>query len=170
MSSSVKEDEGITFADCAPVLVVTEESLANVSARLPDDESMDVTKLRPNIVLRKAPGAFDEDYWAELDTAQTKISLTHKCARCQSLNVDYVTGRFANGESGMILKKLMQDRRVDAGTKYSPIFGRYGFPDRGKGPGILRVGDSISITKRNEQRTTFGENLPNELDEETLIS
>lgn len=171
-----EEEEGITFVDCAAYLVVTEESLKDVSSRLPEGEEMDMTKFRPNIVLTGSPTAWDEDFWGEVSFAssqrrgtgifkgddttgngETKITLTQNCARCQSINIDYATGKPGKGEAGSILKKLMKDRRVDGGMKYSPIFGRYGFLKLGTGEGRrIAVGDDVTVTKRNEERTKFG--------------
>jgi glycine hydroxymethyltransferase len=156
MTSSQSDNEGITFADCAPLLVVTEESVADVSSRL-EGETMDVTKFRPNVVLRHATKAYEEDYWAELDVGSAKLYMTQNCIRCQSLNVDFSTGKMADGESGKVLKKLMKDRRIDAGAKYSPVFGRYGFLGNDSGSHILKIGDTARVLKRNEERTTFGE-------------
>ena len=165
-----EEEEGITFADVAAYLVITEESLEDVSSRLPEEERpMDITKFRPNIVLSGSPAAYDEDFWGGLSITsqenensaattnkETNIILTQNCARCVSLNVDYETGKIGTGESGQVLKKLMKDRRVDSGSKWSPIFGRYGFLERGAEGGTVKVGDEVVVTKRNEQRTTFG--------------
>ena len=156
LNTASAEDNGITFADCAPYLVVTTSSLADASSRLPPDETMDVTKFRPNIVLSGASEAWEEDFWAELQiSGQTKIVLTANCARCTSLNVDYATGKPGKSEAGKILKLLMKDRRVDAGTKYSPIFGRYGFLENGKDGVSVKVGDEVEVTRVNGERTTF---------------
>jgi len=171
-----REREGITFADVAAYLVITEESLSDVSARLPEDERpMDITKFRPNIVLSGSPGAWDEDFWGGIRISSpstpittsnhddkkgkettTNIILTQNCARCVSLNVDYSTGKIGTGESGKVLKKLMKDRRVDPGAKWSPIFGRYGFLDGPAAGKTITVGDEVVVTKRNAERTTFG--------------
>jgi uncharacterized protein YcbX len=157
----VKEErDHITFADVAPLLVVTEASLDDVSSRLPADLKMDVTKFRPNIVLSGSPTSWEEDFWGELtvstdDNSTLQIPLTQNCARCQSINIDYATGEQGTDESGSVLKKLMKDRRVDAGLKYSPVFGRYGFVGKG-GAGIkVAVGDEVVVTRRNEERTKF---------------
>lgn len=162
MGMAAKEegaDQGITFADIAPYLVVTEESLKDVSRRLQDGLEMDVTKFRPNIVVEGAGDAWDEDFWGGItitgqDNEKTEIELTSNCARCVSVNVDYDTGRPAKGDEGSVLKKLMVDRRVDRGTKWSPVFGRYGFL-RGE-ERCLKIGDEVIVSKRNEERTTFG--------------
>lgn len=151
---------GITFADCAMFLVVTEESLAAASARLPQGVEMDVRKFRPNIVVDGAEGPWVEDLWSEIrikngEGADVDIPLTHNCVRCTSINVDYSTGKPALGEDGKMLKKLMSDRRVDEGAKYSPVFGRYGYLRNGAGM-FISVGDGISVTEKLEKTTTFG--------------
>ena len=169
VGAKTKDENGISFADVAAYLVVTEESLQNVSARLTDGLQMDMTKFRPNIVVSGARHAWDEDYWGGLtihnstdgevaSQSKIEITLTQNCARCISINVDYSTGQAGQGEEGNVLKKLMKDRRVDQGTKYSPIFGRYGFLDR-KGSSTLQrisVGDEVEVSKFNAERTTFG--------------
>ena len=179
--NGVAEDEGegpakITFADCSAYLVVTTESLADVSARLPGGEEMDVTKFRPNIVLSGSGAAWEEDFWGTLEFLRSsdegleeekseegeaaRLLLTANCARCVSINIDYDTGRPGKGEAGSMLKKLMGDRRVDGGSKWSPIFGRYGFLDWRKGEceekwPVVRVGDEVVVGKRNEERTVW---------------
>ncbi|OJD10532.1 hypothetical protein ACJ73_09765 [Blastomyces percursus] len=150
------DDEWITFADMAAYLVVSETSLGDVSSRLPEGEMMDVTKFRPNIVLSGAPETYEEDFWGEVTVKDNiRFILTANCARCVSINVDYDTGAPGSGESGTTLKKLMQDRRVDQGNKYSPIFGRYGFINKGSDGLHIGVGDEVVVSKRNEERTTF---------------
>ena len=166
LAPKAKDEEGITFADVAPYLIVTEESLKNVSERLPDGMEMDMTKFRPNIVLSGASSAYEEDFWAGLKvTSQNHggeqqsfdLILTQNCARCVSINVDYTTGKSGTREDGTMLKKMSKDRRVDAGTKYSPIFGRYAFL---KADALterrISVGDEAYVSKINRERTRFG--------------
>jgi uncharacterized protein YcbX len=164
-SLQAPHEDRITFADCAPYLIISEKSVDNVSARLPDGEEMDRTKFRPNIVVSGAEEAFEEDFWGALTVRvgsgpeSVKLLLTGNCVRCQSLNVDYETGKMGTGEAGTVLKKLMKDRRVDAGARFSPVFGRYSFLEP-KGDGVtLRVGDEVTVSERGKDRTTFGEFL-----------
>ncbi|KGO64974.1 Molybdenum cofactor sulfurase, C-terminal [Penicillium italicum] len=155
-----QHEDRITFADCAPYLVISETSVDNVSTRLPDGEKMDRTKFRPNIVISGAGEAFEEDFWGALTVGNglghdSRLLLTGNCIRCQSLNVDYETGKMGTGESGAVLKKLMKDRRVDSGAKFSPVFGRYAFLEP-KGEGIsLRVGDEIAVAEKGTSRSIF---------------
>ena len=160
MSSIAGVDEGIKFADCAPFLVITDRSWKNAQSRLPEGETLDITKFRPNVVVAEVEEDFEEDYWAELAIGEKlKIVLTANCARCNSLNVDYATGKVGTGECGKVLKKLQSDRRVDQGAKYSPIFGRYGFLDKMPVGSRLKVGDEVRITKKNTERSRFGKCL-----------
>ncbi|KAG8532501.1 uncharacterized protein KY384_002378 [Bacidia gigantensis] len=166
VSGSSTAETKITFADLAAYLVVTEESLADVSERLTGNMKADVTKFRPNIVVSGAAKPWDEDYWAGLTITKrngssndsTEMVLTANCGRCASLNVDYKTGKFGKGEEGTVLKKMMKDRRVDPGNKYSPICGRYGFlkPGTVSAGRRIAVGDEVTLSKRNAQRTVFG--------------
>ena len=171
-TSQQETTDGIRFSDVAAYLVVTEESLKDVSSRLPDGEEMDITKFRPNIVLSGSPAAYDEDFWGGLilkhkaDEGEGHMAkdvefiLTQNCARCVSINIDYTTGKQGQGEMGAVYKKLMKDRRVDKGTKYSPIFGRYGFLKAGMPTSsTIAVGDEVQVTNRNTERTTFGKPL-----------
>ncbi|ETI22934.1 hypothetical protein G647_04728 [Cladophialophora carrionii CBS 160.54] len=154
-------DQGISFADVAPYLVISTKSWENAQRRLDGSgEVMDISKFRPNIIVEGAEEDFEEDFWAELEIgdAGAKIVLTQNCARCNSLNVDYNTGKVSEGESGKILKKLQSDRRVDPGAKWSPVFGRYGFLARipeGKEAPAIKVGDEVRVVKRNKERTRF---------------
>ncbi|EAW06295.1 MOSC domain protein [Aspergillus clavatus NRRL 1] len=157
------DEETITFADAAPYLLTSQTSLDNVSARLAGDARADMTKFRPNIVVSGAAGAFEEDFWAVLTVGdaeakvKAKLLLTANCVRCQSVNVDYATGKMGTGEAGTVLKKLMNDRRVDTGAKYSPVFGRYVFLDPGSENSVVRVGDAVEVVRRMKERAVFGE-------------
>jgi uncharacterized protein YcbX len=155
-------DEGIGFADVAPFLIISSASWADASKRLGEGREMDVTKFRPTIVVEGAGGAWEEDYWGELSVEgqggkdeAVRFVLTQNCARCNSLNVDYETGKVGVGPEGSMLKLLSKDRRVDPGSKWSPIFGRYGFLG-GKDEVSVSVGDSVVVTKKNEDRMSWG--------------
>lgn len=146
-----EEPDWLTFSDCAPLLVATEASLRNVRARVESGE-LAMLKFRPNIVL-DGKDEFDEDFWAALSLGgKPALLLTKMCNRCTSLNIDYETGRYGDGEQGRILKLLMKDRRVDEGYKYAPIFGKYAFLDDGVESLRISVGDEMEVTKRAGER------------------
>lgn len=148
------EPDWLAFSDCSPFLITTETSLRNVSARL-ESGDMEMAKFRPNVVV-DGEGEWDEDFWAELSLNGTPtFTLSKMCNRCSSINVDYSTGRLAEGEYGIVLKKLMSDRRVDSGKKFAPVFGRYGFLRDGVSKTGVSLGDDVSVTRRNTERPVW---------------
>lgn len=157
-STTVEEQKKqITFADCAPYLVVSERSMDDVHNRLPDGLLMDITKFRPNVIIAGAQDAWEEDYWGEIKINDSVvIECIHNCNRCKSINIDYETGKPGLSPAGKMLAKLQSDRRVDPGAKYSPIFGRYSFLGGNSEGQTIKVGDEVVVSKRNDSRTTFG--------------
>jgi len=148
----------ITFSDVAPLMVASESSLQDVRSRLLGGYPVEMYKFRPNIVVDgQAEDAWAEDFWAELRIGPgNTLQLTGNCVRCVSLNVDYKTGKPAEGEEGNVLKRLMKDRRVDAGSKWSPVFGRYAFLDGRHNETItVSVGDGVEVTRRNTERSVW---------------
>jgi uncharacterized protein YcbX len=142
----------VNFSDGGAILVVSEASLEDLHPRLEGERAL-MEKFRPNIVVDGIL-PWDEDFWGELSIIRpgVKIILTSNCARCMSINVDLEKGCMGEGASGNLLKKMMRDRRIDRGNKWTPIFGRYGFPvNRGE----IAVGDEIAISVRNEDHTVW---------------
>jgi uncharacterized protein YcbX len=128
---------------------------------------MDITKFRPNIVVASSNKRWDEDLWGEIALGPSspepyaKTILTSNCPRCISINIDFATGKPGEGATGEVLKQMQRDRRADKGSKYSPIFGRYGFLVTEGGSVVgdgreIKVGDEVAVTRRNGERTTFG--------------
>ncbi|KAF3251055.1 hypothetical protein TWF192_005033 [Orbilia oligospora] len=160
-----KVDLSIHLSDC----VGLEELNSGKGEDGKNELVLDVTKMRPNIVLEpSAPNEmtpFEEDYWAELEVSNGKndddkkearrILLTGNCGRCKSLNVDYETGKQLPVHGQMLKRLSDMKRRVDAGYGYSPIFGRYGFIEKGSLEKDVRVGEEVTVTKKNEERTVF---------------
>lgn len=154
----------ITFSDCAPFLLANEKSMEALHPRLPDGEKFDIAKFRPNIIISGAKEEWEEDLWGEVkikpsdgDREPIVIECEQNCNRCQSINIDFSTGQPDTGEHGKMLKKMMKDRRVDPGAKWSPIFGRYSFLQPESEGRSVAVGDEVVITRWNKETTKFGE-------------
>ncbi|KAI9171078.1 hypothetical protein HJFPF1_00557 [Paramyrothecium foliicola] len=145
----------LTFTDLAPFLVATEASLRNVSARFPDGTDVEMSKFRPNIVI-DGETEWAEDYWDEVSVnGERALTMSKLCNRCVSLNVDYDTGRPADGEKGTVLKKLSAYRRVDQGWRYGPAFGRYAFLTDGASDTTIKVGDDVAVTNTLPERPVW---------------
>ena len=119
-------------------------------------------------MLAGAKNAFDEDFWGGLTISHNNVQegerqsfdliLTQNCARCVSITIDYATGKYGTGKDGSIFKMLSKDRRVDKGTKYSPIFGRYAFlKAETSAKRTIMIGDEVEVSKTNTERTKFGQ-------------
>jgi uncharacterized protein YcbX len=156
------DEPRLKFQDCAPFLVVSQKSCQTVSDQLPDGEQFDIRKTRPNIVV-SGQEAWEEDFWAEITInevgKQVKIPLQHNCLRCQSLNVDFATGKYSETKNGQVLRLLQKDRRVDMIKKYNAVFGRYGFITPSSMGKEIQVGDVVEVTQRSTQRSGFGMTL-----------
>ncbi|CAO2657781.1 Nn.00g039070.m01.CDS01 [Neocucurbitaria sp. VM-36] len=157
----VPKTETITFQDIGQYLVVTKESNDEVSSRLDEGVQMDITKFRPNIIISGSPAAYDEDYWSQIVLpGNIKMEFGGTCWRCQAITVDYSTGKKAEGDEGMVWKKLAKDRRVDKGWKYGPVFGKYSYTSLKDAGKEIRAGDEVVLTRRNKERPIFDWPLP----------
>lgn len=150
------------FSDMAPFLITSTASLADISSRV-EEGPIGMHRFRPNIVI--GPGAepenllpFEEDFWSQLTifpSAKAKATrptfqVTGNCCRCVAVNVDYTTGRPSKGPRGTVFKKLMGYRRVDKGSKYEPIFGRYASLMT-SATKVVGLGDIVEATSSSER-------------------
>ncbi|KAI9902789.1 hypothetical protein N3K66_002141 [Trichothecium roseum] len=162
------EEDWLTFSDCAPFLVASDSSLDAFRAKLaqpspgdgadPEDSTLaaaQMYKFRPNIVVAGAE-PWQEDFWSTLTLrGAPAFVLSKMCNRCTSLNVDYDAGRYGEGGKGHVLKMLSRDRRVDPGSKYSPVFGRYAFLHDGAEGGTIALGDEVGVGGLADERPVW---------------
>ncbi|TNY38117.1 MOSC domain-containing protein [Thermomonospora catenispora] len=124
----------MAFADAYPLLLISEESLADLNARL--DEPLPMNRFRPNLVVRGL-GAFGEDEVRLLRIGATVIELVKACARCVVTTTDQDTG--VRGREP--LRTLAAYRTIGRGIR----FGQNGIP---RTTGVLRIGDPVEILER----------------------
>lgn len=126
-------DDEVSFADGAPVLLITDASLAGLNERLAQPVPID--RFRPNIVVSVAePHA--EDGWRQLSIGDAKLDVAWPCSRCIMPSIDQETGeKAADGEP---LTTLNAYRRRD-GQVY---FGQNLIPRR---LGTIRTGAICAI-------------------------
>jgi uncharacterized protein YcbX len=157
-SSMIAPTERITFQDIGQYLIVTTESNDEVSTQLTEGHTMDIHKFRPNIIVSGAPKAYDEDFWSQLVfPGGLKMNFGGTCWRCQAITIDTEKGGKAEGEEGEVWKRLMKYRRVDAGWKYGPVFGKYSYTSLNDIGRTISVGDQAVVTKRVRNQPVFGE-------------
>lgn len=121
----------LMFADGYPLLLISEESLADLNARL--DRPLPMNRFRPNLVVAGL-GAFGEDSVRLLRIGETVIELVKSCARCVITTTDQETGERGREP----LRTLAAYRTIDRGIR----FGQNGVP---RTVGALAVGDPVEI-------------------------
>lgn len=126
-------DDEVSFADGAPILLISEGSLAELNSRLIEPVSMQ--RFRPNIVVDAAQ-AFIEDSWRQIQIGATQLEVAWSCARCTMTTVDPNTG--AVDDQGEPLRTLREFRRDGAGV----LFGQNILT---RGAGGIAVGDELTV-------------------------
>src|SRR5690606_17954383 len=79
----------VGFADAYQALVIGQASLDAVNERM--SEPLDMTRFRPNIVVRDAI-AFDEDDWHQIESDGVVMYGVKNCSRCGIPAIDPTTG------------------------------------------------------------------------------
>ena len=135
----VHADDHTGFADKYPILLVSEESLIDLNARLKKPVSMD--RFRPNVVLSGCE-PFAEDTWSRIRIGEAdaepggsvELAVVKPCARCVVTTIDKETLE----KSKEPLKTLASYRTVDGGV----MFGQNVIP---LNEGRLRSGMNVEV-------------------------
>jgi uncharacterized protein YcbX len=76
---ATRPTDQVSFADGYPLLLISEESLADLNTRL--DVVLPMNRFRPNLVVRGTGRAFAEDLWQEISIREVHFRLVKACAR-----------------------------------------------------------------------------------------
>jgi len=128
---AVHEDDHTGFADGYPILLVSEEGLADLNSHL--DSPIPMNRFRPNIVV-KGCGPFAEDGWNRIRIGDVELAVVKPCARCEVTTIDKETLE----RSKEPLKTLGKYRKRELGA----IFGQNVIP---LNEGNLRLGMNVEI-------------------------
>ncbi len=123
----------VSFADGAPVLMMSEGSLAELNGRLAKPVTM--KRFRPNMVV-SADKPFAEDEWRRIRIGGAEFEVAWACTRCLMTTIDPATAR--KDPDGEPLNTLRGFRRDSAGV----IFGQNLIPRR---LGRVQVGDRVRV-------------------------
>jgi uncharacterized protein YcbX len=130
--SLAADGDRVGFADCCPLLLISQESLDELNRRL--DEPVPMDRFRPNIVVDGCdPHA--EDDWRRLTVGGLGFRVVKPCARCVITTTDQVTGERGREP----LRTLATYRRFGNAV----LFGQNLIHD---GHGSLRAGDEVVVT------------------------
>ena len=126
-------DDEVSFADGAPVLLISDASLAGLNAKLARPVSMD--RFRPNIVVSaRKPHA--EDSWKRIAIGDAEFDVAWSCSRCIMPSIDQDSGAMAADAEPLT---TLNSYRRRGGKVY---FGQNLIPRR---LGTIRIGASCKI-------------------------
>ncbi len=128
---AVTPDDRTGFADGYPILIASDESLADLNARL--ETPVPMNRFRPNVVVRGCE-PFAEDTWKRIRIGGVELAIVKPCARCVVTTIDKET----LAQSKEPLKTLNTFRKQEAGA----MFGQNVIP---LGEGRLELGMSVEI-------------------------
>jgi uncharacterized protein YcbX len=128
---AVNPDDHTGFADGYPILLISEESLADLNYRLQTPVPMN--RFRPNLVVRNC-SAFAEDRWKRVRIGGVEMAIVKPCARCAVTTIDKQTLE----RSKEPLRTLATFRKHPLGA----IFGQNVIP---LGEGMLETGMPVEI-------------------------
>lgn len=131
-----RETDQVGFADGYPFLFISEESLADLNARLvaKGEEALPMNRFRPNIVVRGADEPYAEDTWRTIKVGDVLFDLVKPCARCAITTTDQVTTQ--RGKEP--LKTLSTYRLVGSGA----MFGQNAIH---RSTGVVANGATVSV-------------------------
>jgi uncharacterized protein YcbX len=158
-------DDIVSFADGYPLMLIGEESLAELNARLseahekqmnsgeagkmPAFQALPMNRFRPNLVA-SGSDAFAEDDWRKIRIGEAVFNSTKPCARCVMTTVDQAKGEFYGKEplktlaSYRMAKDVMPERIASLGVGQNDVlFGQNLVPET---PGsTINVGDRVDV-------------------------
>ncbi|MBL0121288.1 MAG: MOSC domain-containing protein [Betaproteobacteria bacterium] len=131
-----KGGEIVSFADGFPLLMASEESLADLNARIAatGGTPIPMSRFRPNLVITGG-GPYAEDRLGEIRVGDAVFRAVKPCIRCQVTTTDQATGELRGPEP---LRTLATYRQSPAGV----MFGMNLVPVT---LGTVRVGDAVSF-------------------------
>jgi uncharacterized protein YcbX len=119
----------VSFADGYPLLLISEESLADLNGRL--SQPLPMNRFRPNLVVAGAK-AYEEDAWRRIEIGGMPLQVVKPCFRCAITTTDQVTAERGREP----LRTLATYRRRNGEV----MFGQNVVHET---TGRLRVGDTV---------------------------
>jgi hypothetical protein len=132
-NAAAEFDDEVSFADGAPLLLISQASLQDLNSRL--QVPVEMRRFRPNLVVSAAV-PYAEDDWRRVAVGEAEFAVAWSCARCIMTTVDPDTG--VKDPGGEPLNTLRSYRRVGSGV----LFGQNLLPRKF---GAVRVGDRVRI-------------------------
>jgi uncharacterized protein YcbX len=124
----------VAFPDGYPLLVVSEESLADLNRRVNPPEPLAMDRFRPNLVLAGCAEPYEEDTWKAFRVGAVRLFGGGPCGRC----IMVTTNQQTLARTPEPLRTLANYRRTATGEV---VFGQNAMA--AAAGGRLRVGDAV---------------------------
>ncbi len=147
---AVHKDDVVSFADAYPVLIIGENSLADLNSRL--DAPVPMNRFRPNLVIENSD-AFAEDNWKKIKIGDAVFHVVKPCARCVVTTINQKDGVKTGVEP---LKTLATYRTPQRSIKKKVLFGQYLIAENVGA--VLNVGDKIEVIEAQPRKRIFAVN------------
>lgn len=140
-------DDVVSFADGYPLMLLGENSLADLNSRL--EIPLPMNRFRPNLVV-SGSGAFAEDDWTRIRIGEAIFRSSKPCERCVITTVEQSIGEFTGKEplktlaSYRMAKMVMPERLETLGVSETAVlFGQNLIAETVSG--TIKIGDKIEI-------------------------
>jgi uncharacterized protein YcbX len=124
-------DDHVSLADAYPLLIVGQNSLDDLNARLKSPVPMN--RFRPNVVFTGGD-PFEEDTWRDFTVGQMKFTGVKPSKRCVMITIDQETATKGIEPTATLAKYRRRDNGVYFGQNVIPT-----------GTGKISIGDEIII-------------------------
>lgn len=134
---STRERVHTAFADGYPVLIASEESLAELNRRLSERGAAPVpmNRFRPNIVVAGS-AAFAEDHWRTVQIGSLTLDVVKLCIRCAIPTVDQQTGEIPDVKEPTATLNTFRKQEGKVMFAQNAIH---------RESGIVRIGDELLV-------------------------
>ena len=115
---AINHDDHTAFADGYPILLASEESLADLNSRL--ETPVPMNRFRPNLVV-KGCEPFAEDTWRRIRIGEIEMAIVKPCARCVVTTIDKETLQKNKEPLKTLASYRMQEGGVMFGQNVIPL-------------------------------------------------
>ncbi|HKJ92351.1 MAG TPA: GNAT family N-acetyltransferase [Longimicrobiales bacterium] len=143
----VDHEARLAFTDGFPLLLASEESLAELNRRL--DEPVTMRRFRPNLVVQGVGEPHAEDTWRRIRVSGTVMHVVKPCSRCAVVDTDQETG-----DRGKEPLQTLATYRTADGEVY------FGQNTVHVGTGRIRVGDDVEVLETGQPMPTLDAEQP----------
>lgn len=126
-----EEGDTMSLADAGPVLLTTEESLAQLQEWVGEDPPLDMVRFRPNVVI-DGETPFAEDDWATVQLGEVAFRTAEVCDRCVITTIDPTTLATGHEPVATLARHRSWGGKTWFGTRLVPL-----------GEGTLHIGDPV---------------------------